>query len=228
MMRVAAGTLAVLFLCPSVSAAHRLDEYLQATRIAVDRDRIALEIDLTPGATIAPAIVALIDRSDDGRITPSEAEAYGTRVLTELVLLLDGRQLPLTLNAVDIPPVGDMREGMGSIRIKASAIVINAARTGRHLLYYRNDHAPNAAVYLVNALMPDAAAISIGKQRRDERQREFRVEYDVTGRHLAVTWALAAVLMLGSLTMSRIPRRRLPRTQFLSANSSGRAGLYSA
>ena len=62
---------------PAESAAHRLDEYLQAARVSLARDRIALEVDLTPGANIAPAIVALLDRDGDGTISPIEAEAYG-------------------------------------------------------------------------------------------------------------------------------------------------------
>ena len=37
------------------TAAHRLDEYLQATRLSLARNQITLEIDLTPGANIAAA-----------------------------------------------------------------------------------------------------------------------------------------------------------------------------
>ena len=33
--------------------AHRLDEYLQATRVAIERGRVTVEIDLTPGASLA-------------------------------------------------------------------------------------------------------------------------------------------------------------------------------
>ena len=44
------------WLCAAAPAgAHRLDEYLQATRIGVSQNRIDLEIDLTAGAAIAAA-----------------------------------------------------------------------------------------------------------------------------------------------------------------------------
>ena len=58
--------------------AHRLDEYLQATRVAIARDRIDLEIDLTPGATIAASIATEIDTDRDGRFSPAEGEPTPT------------------------------------------------------------------------------------------------------------------------------------------------------
>jgi hypothetical protein len=36
---------------------HRLDEYLQAARLSLASERVALEIDLTPGIAIAPGII---------------------------------------------------------------------------------------------------------------------------------------------------------------------------
>ena len=42
---------------PAPIAAHRLDEYLQAARIAVDVDRVGVELDLTPGVAIAPSVM---------------------------------------------------------------------------------------------------------------------------------------------------------------------------
>ena len=39
-----------------IADAHRLDEYLQATRIDVEVDRIDLDIDLTPGAALPEAL----------------------------------------------------------------------------------------------------------------------------------------------------------------------------
>jgi len=38
---------------PPTATAHRLDEYLQATRVSIDVDRVDLEIDLTAGTAIA-------------------------------------------------------------------------------------------------------------------------------------------------------------------------------
>ena len=51
----------------TLADAHQLDEYLQATRIAVDAIGSSLEIDLTPGAALAEQIFALLDRDSDRR-----------------------------------------------------------------------------------------------------------------------------------------------------------------
>ena len=74
--------------------------------LSLARDRITLEVDLTPGVNIAPAIVALLDRDGDGTISPIEAEAYGQAVLADLVLELDGRPVALTLTRVETPSIG--------------------------------------------------------------------------------------------------------------------------
>jgi nickel/cobalt transporter (NicO) family protein len=194
--------IAILLLCPTWSSAHRLDEYLQAARVFVARERIALELDLMPGASIASEIIALMDRDRDGRIAPDEAHAYGRTVLAEIVLMLDGRELPLTLAEVQVPATGVMREGTGAVRVHASAVVSNPT-SGRHELFYRNDHRVGASVYLVNAMMPSTRAVSIGSQRRDTRQREFHLAYEVEREGAASEWMVVAALVLGTLIAFR-------------------------
>ena len=51
------------------AAAHRLDEYLQATLIGVTRDGVEVEIQLTPGVAMLPVLMAVIDQDGDGRIS---------------------------------------------------------------------------------------------------------------------------------------------------------------
>src|SRR5258707_6047731 len=46
----------------SRASAHRRDEYLQAARIAVEPGRVDLELDLTPGITVADTMIGDIDR----------------------------------------------------------------------------------------------------------------------------------------------------------------------
>jgi hypothetical protein len=50
------------------ASAHRIDEYLQAARLAIAPDRVTLEMDLTPGVDVAPLIFALINTNHDGSI----------------------------------------------------------------------------------------------------------------------------------------------------------------
>ena len=72
-----AATAVIVLMLSTAPAAHRLDEYLQAARVSLERTRVALEVDLTPGAKVADGIIALIDRDGDSRISPLEAESYG-------------------------------------------------------------------------------------------------------------------------------------------------------
>jgi hypothetical protein len=163
---------------PAEPAAHQLDEYLQAARLSLARDRITLELGLTPGANLASVIVPLLDRDGDSAISPMEAGAYGHVVLSELLLELDGRPVPLTLTRVEVPSIGEMREGSGTILVHAAGPV-EAVLAGRHRLDFRNTHQSAASVYLANAMIPEDGDVRVAAQARDPRQQAFRVDYDV-------------------------------------------------
>jgi len=47
---------------PQPVSGHRLDEYLQATLIGLTRDGVDVEINLTPGVAVLPAVMAVIDQ----------------------------------------------------------------------------------------------------------------------------------------------------------------------
>ncbi len=163
---------------PAATSAHRLDEYLQATRLSLARDRITLEVDLTPGVSIAPAIVTLLDRDGDHAISPIEAGAYGQVVLSDLVVELDGRPVALTLTRVESPTIDEMRDGSGTIQVRAAGTV-GTVVSGRRRLDFRNNHQPAASVYLANALIPQDDDVGVVAQIRDPRQQGVRIEYDV-------------------------------------------------
>lgn len=179
-MRTAVTATAGVLLTMSASAsAHRLDEYLQAARVSLERTHVALEVDLTPGASVADGIIALIDRDGDQRISPREAESYGRDVLTDVVLELDGRPVALTLSHVEVPPIDEMRHGMGAIQMRASGDV--APHMGlRRELHFQNNHHVGSSVYLVNALIPSDRGIGVVGQTRDATQRDVRIEYSVS------------------------------------------------
>ena len=50
---IPAAALGMWLTFPAPAGAHRLDEYLQTTRVAIDIDRVGLDIDLTPGTSMA-------------------------------------------------------------------------------------------------------------------------------------------------------------------------------
>ena len=165
----------VLLLFPATALAHQLNEYLQATRLVVARDRIVLKIDLTAGVDVAPLVFARIDTSRDGQISAAEGRAYARSVLNEIVMEVDGRKPPLEIVRVDFPTLEEMSLGVGIFRIEAHATW--ATSPGAHELFLRNNHRPDCGVYLVNALVPASPEIEITAQKRDPLQREIRVSF---------------------------------------------------
>jgi hypothetical protein len=163
---------------PSVADAHRLDEYLQATRIDVSLDRVALDIDLTAGVGVAPGVWRLIDTDRNGRISDAEGRSYADLVLKSVVLQVDGQARPVALVSSHFPTFREITSGAGPIRIEARA-ELPLTSGGRHTLRYQNTHRRATSVYLVNTLVPSNSAITIASQRRDPRQTELVVTYDV-------------------------------------------------
>ena len=78
-LRLPVGLL--LLLLATEALAHRLDEYLQATRVSVATNRINLSIDLTPGVTVADQVLAVIDKNVDGQVSKDEGNDYARRFL---------------------------------------------------------------------------------------------------------------------------------------------------
>jgi hypothetical protein len=159
-------------------SAHRLDEYLQAARLAIGSDRVEIALDLTPGIALAEAIVRDIDRNRDGALSKDEQRAYERLVLSALDLEADGRPLALQLSASDFPDVDAMRRGEGTIRLQTTATLPRLS-IGPHELSFRNRHDTNRSVYLANALVPQSDRVEVTAQRRDGDQRELTIDYVV-------------------------------------------------
>ena len=128
---VSLAILGVWLAAPAPAGAHRLDEYLQATRLSIDIGRVDLEIDLTPGVAVAPQVFAWIDTNRDDRISDAEAEAYARQLLSSVALSVDGRPVPVTLIEIRVPQFREMNLGAGIIRVRATA-KLPATGAGRH------------------------------------------------------------------------------------------------
>ena len=158
------------------SFAHRRDEYLQATRLAIDPDRVQIELDLTPGIAVAESVLADVDLDRNRSISAGEADAYCARLLSAMVVDVDGRPLALALTSSAFPDVGAMMTGEGTMRLQAVAAMPRLSG-GTHRLRYRNSHRSDIAVYLVNALVPASDRVAVAAQRRDVDQRDVTIEY---------------------------------------------------
>lgn len=205
MKRAVAGILLVFWLM-SPASAHRLDEYLQATLLGVTRQGVEVDLQLTPGVAVLPAVLAVIDRNLDGQITPDEERAYAAWVLKDLDLKIDGRSAPLRVVETHYPSRQDMREGLGSIRLK-----MQADRAGRELRF-ENRHLPELSAYLVNCLADPGAGLTVGKQERDPAQKSIGFVYSFPGDEArATTWptwfGILVLLAFGGLVLYRYRRK---------------------
>lgn len=206
---------ALAFLAAAPAAAHRLDEYLQQTTFAVEKDRIRGQIVLVPGVAVFPAVVSRIDTDGNGAVSETEQRAYARQVLHDVSLKLDGDRLAPRLAGVSFDGTDLLREGRGSIRIDFDAEVRSRA-TGRRLTF-ENRHRSAIAVYLVNALVPGDPDIRLGAQDRSFDQSSYALEYVDAGAPLPARslqpwlWLCAGIVVLLVL-VGRVATRRVPPT----------------
>lgn len=177
-VRRAVGVVVLLGVAIPVRA-HQVDEYVQATTIAVEAARVVVAMRLTPGVAVYPTVRAEIDTDGDGAFSPGEQRAYGERVRRDVALGVDGERLTLRLVTATFAPPDAMRDGMGDIRLTFAADVPRAAAERR--LTFENHHEPRIAAYLVNALVSRDPAIRLGAQRRDWTQSSYQLDYAQAG-----------------------------------------------
>jgi hypothetical protein len=173
------ATLLALLALPAAVFAHRLDECLQATIVAIEPGDIRLRIHLTPGVEVAGQILAKIDHDGDGVISGSESTAYAALVQRDLTLRLDGRDLKLKLTASRFPPPAELRSGDGIIQLEFIATDPRLV-PGAHQLALENRHLVTISVYLLNAARPKSPAIQILSQKRAANQAAGEIEFTVS------------------------------------------------
>lgn len=190
---------AVAFLLAGTPAlAHRLDEYLQGAIVSVGKDRIQAQLTLTPGVAVSSIVLAGIDSDSDGVISVAEQRSCGERVLADLSLAIDGHRLTPRLVSMELPAIGDMKEGRGQIRIEFSA---DLPRTGSNRrLTLENRHQSRIAAYQVNCLVPRDPDIRIVAQNRNYSQSLYELDYVQSGVGSGWTgdgaWLVAVALLL--------------------------------
>lgn len=155
--------------------AHRLDEYLQAIIVSVERGHIRASMRMIPGVAVSNAVIASIDTNGDGVLSAAEQQAYAQKVLHDLSLSVDGRTLKPYLGSVTFPSTEAMKEGTGEIHIDFAA---DLPTGGLHrALVIENHHEPRISVYLMNCLVPQDRALQVIGQNRNQNQSYYRVDY---------------------------------------------------
>jgi nickel/cobalt transporter (NicO) family protein len=166
--------LLALLTLPSNVFAHRDDQYLQATIVAIEPDGVRLQINMTPGVAVAEQVIALIDR--DGAISRNEAPAYAELLKRDLTLRIDGRNLELKLTASEFVPPEELRTGSGIVQMELSA-TSGPLAAGPHKLTLENRHLTKISVYLINAAQPRFATVQIIRQKRNDNQSAGEIEF---------------------------------------------------
>ena len=166
---------AILLWFGTTASAHRLDEYLQATTISLEKDRVEVQVRLAPGVAVFPIVLAGIDTDADSVISEAERQAYADRVLGDLLLTVDGNRLQLRIVSSEFARIEEMKEGMGEIRLEFTADIPRGGANRR--LVFENRHQSAIAAYLVNCLVPRDPDIRITAQDRDYRQSYYQLDY---------------------------------------------------
>ena len=172
---IVAGTAALVLSIATPAFAHRIDEYLQATTISIEKNRVAVQLRLQPGVEVFPKVLALLDADRDGAIAEAELHAYAEALARDLTLSVDGTRLPLRLVSSRMETLEALQDGRGIIEIAFDAAV--PAGGGDRRLVFEKRHQREIAEYLVNGLVPRDSSIRLGAQQRSYDQSEYRLDY---------------------------------------------------
>lgn len=178
---------ACVLLCARGAFAHRIDEYLQATIFSLEANRVNASMRMIPGIVVAESVISDIDSNGDGTFSASEERAYAQRVVGDLLITIDGKDVQPRLLSSSFSDPSEMREGLGEIHIEY-AIETPAGDPNRSLIV-TNHHRNRTSVYLMNVLVPDDR-IQILAQKRNEQQSRYEVDYRQT--HISAGWRVPA------------------------------------
>jgi hypothetical protein len=201
-MKTAWTTAVILLLALEPAQAHRLDEYLQGTLLSIEKNRVNVQITLTPGVAVFPVVFASIDADRSGVISAAEQQAYARRVLQDLSLRIDDQPLTPRLLSVKFSGPEEMKGGLGPIQIEFDAALPRGGIQRR--LIFENHHQRRIAAYQVNCLAPDDPDIRILAQNRNYSQSFYELEYVQPGVRadlLSLAWLPGARMPLGAIAL---------------------------
>jgi HupE / UreJ protein len=167
-------TACILAFGPTASA-HRIDEYLQATLLSLETNRVEGSMRLIPGMSVSSSVIAAIDANGDGFFSEGEQAAYAHRVLENLSITIDGKSLQPKLVSWSFPQPAQVQEGLGEIHIEYIADLPQGGPDRSLIL--TNRPLSGTSVYLVNVAVPHDRNIRIVTQKRNEQQSFYELDY---------------------------------------------------
>jgi hypothetical protein len=173
---ITAVVAACVLLFGETASAHRIDEYLQATILSVEANRVQASMRLIPGMLVSSSVIAAIDSNGDGYFSEGEERAYAQRVLGDLSITIDGKSVQAKLISWTFPQPAQLRDGLGEIHIEYS-VDLPYGGPNRTLVLV-NHHLSSTSVYLMNALVPQDRNLRILAQKRNEQQSFYELDYE--------------------------------------------------
>ena len=202
MTKTLAAAAALLLSLGAPASAHRLDEYLQATLISLEKDHVQAFLRLVPGVAVSPVVIWTIDTNGDGLLSATEKQTYAERVLRDLTLSVDGNRLKPRLVSVDFPSIEELKEGLGEIQIEFTADLSGSG--GNRRLIFENHHQSRIAAYMVNCLVPRDKSFQITAQNRNENQSFYELNYVQAGGRpdlLSLGWWTGGGALFGTIAL---------------------------
>jgi hypothetical protein len=166
---------AILLALAAGSFAHRLDEYLQATILSVEKDRVQASMRLIPGVAVSSRVITSIDTDADGTFSEAEQQAYAQLVLRDLSITVDGKSVSPALVSQTFPSLDELKQGLGEIHIDFT-VALPPGGPQRTILL-ENHHQNAISAYLVNCLVPSDPTIRVLAQNRNETQSFYQLDY---------------------------------------------------
>jgi hypothetical protein len=164
----------------AAASAHRIDEYLQATILSLQEDRIQALMRMVPGTLVADTVIAQIDSDNDGVFSTDEQQDYALRVLGDLSIAVNASRLKPVLVSWSFPSPAELHGGIGEIKIEYAVHLPDAG--ANRALVVTNRHMSSASVYLINTVIPQDALLHVVAQQRNEAQSRYELDYRQTGR----------------------------------------------
>ena len=95
--------IASLFLPTQTARAHPADIYAHTITITLSQSDMTLEWLIKPGPLLVNFLWAEMDKDQDGSVSAAESESWSASYRDLLLVSLDGKSLPLTMDSVQLP-----------------------------------------------------------------------------------------------------------------------------
>ncbi len=141
---------AVLLFAPALAHAHPIDEVVQGAYLTLAPGQVQLELDIVAGTMVVGMVMKALDPNGDRVISPAEARAFGTVVLGQSSLAVDGRPAAWKFDRVEAPTYAQI--AAGDI-IKVYATAARPDRPGARTLAYDNRYRPAPSRVTANVFL---------------------------------------------------------------------------